>query len=137
MAAKAITEILDPFRFGLGGRLGSGEQWVPWVHIDDAVGLCRLALGDGKLRGPLNVVAPAPVRNAELTRALARALGRPAFLNAPAFVLRAALGELSGELLDSRRVLPRRVLEQGYTFQWTSIEEAVARELSSAGERDA
>ena len=95
----ALPRMALPFRLGLGGRLGDGRQWVPWIHADDVVSLIRAALRDDAYTGPLNAVAPEPVRNAELTRVLARVLHRPALFAVPAFALRAALGELSGELL--------------------------------------
>ena len=95
----ALPRMALPFRAGLGGRLGDGRQWFPWIHADDVVSLIRAALRDDAYTGPVNAVAPEPVRNAELTRALARVLHRPALFAVPAFALRAALGELSGELL--------------------------------------
>jgi uncharacterized protein (TIGR01777 family) len=125
----ALPLMALPFRFGVGGRLGHGRQWVPWVHVDDVVSLIEAALCDEAFRGPLNAVAPEPVRNAELTRALARRLHRPALLRVPAFALRAALGELAGELLDSRRCQPRRALARGYAFAHSQLETALAAEL--------
>ncbi|MEE9608978.1 MAG: TIGR01777 family oxidoreductase, partial [Myxococcota bacterium] len=95
----ALRLMARVFRLGLGGRLGNGEQWFPWVHADDVAALIRRAVSDAALRGPVNAVAPVPVRNKQLTRALAAALGRPALLPVPAFALRAGLGELSEELL--------------------------------------
>jgi hypothetical protein len=128
-AGGALQLMARPFRLGLGGRLGSGRQWVPWIHLDDAVGIARLALGDARIEGSLNAVAPAPVRNAELTAALARVLGRPALLPVPAFALRLALRELSGELLGSKRALPRAVLAANYRFAHAEIGSALEREL--------
>jgi uncharacterized protein (TIGR01777 family) len=128
--ALAMLRLL--FRAGLGGRLGDGRQWVPWIHVDDAVGLIRLALDDEGLRGPVNGVAPEPVRNAELTRALAAALGRPSFLAVPGVALRAALGELSGELLSSRRATPRAALARGYAFVHPRLDAALRAELDAA-----
>jgi hypothetical protein len=125
----ALALLARVFRLGLGGRLGSGRQWVPWVHADDAVALVRRALTDPELRGALNVVAPGCVRNAELTAALALRLGRRALLPAPAFAVRAALGPLAGELLGSRRVLPRRAQELGHAFAHPSLDGALRREL--------
>jgi uncharacterized protein (TIGR01777 family) len=125
----ALALLARVFRLGLGGRLGSGRQWVPWVHADDAVGLLRRALDDPQLRGPLNAAAPGCVRNADLTRALAARLGRPAVLPAPALAVKALLGPLAGELLASRRVVPRRALEIGYAFAEPALEGALAREL--------
>jgi uncharacterized protein (TIGR01777 family) len=118
-----------PFRWGLGGRLGDGRQWVPWVHVDDVISLLRAALADDAYSGPLNAVAPHPVRNAELTRALARALHRPALLPVPAFLLRAALGEFANELLDSRRCTPARALARGFAFAHPELASALTAEL--------
>lgn len=125
----ALPLMAAPFRLGLGGRLGSGRQWFPWIHVDDLVGLILAALRDDGFEGPVNAVAPEPVRNAHLTRALAKTLGRWAPFVAPAFVLRAALGELSGELLDSRRAVPARALARGFEFAHPRVESALSSEL--------
>jgi uncharacterized protein (TIGR01777 family) len=125
----ALALLSRLFRMGLGGRVGSGRQWVPWVHADDAVALVRHALEDAELRGPLNVVAPGCVRNEELTRALAAQLNRPAVLPAPSFALRLALGPLAGELLGSRRVVPERAREMGFLFAHPALPGALAQEL--------
>jgi len=127
----ALPMMALPFRFGAGGRLGDGSQWVPWIHIDDLVGIIIAILGNENYSGPVNGTAPAPVRNRELTTELARVLRRPAFLPAPAFALRLALGELAEELLGSRRALPKRALEHGYAFNHTSLSEALRSELST------
>jgi uncharacterized protein (TIGR01777 family) len=126
----ALPLMLRPFRLGLGGRLGDGRQWVPWIHVDDVVSLIRAALEGDAWTGPVNAVSPQPVRNAELTRELARALHRPAFFTVPAFVLRAALGEFAGELLESRRCAPRAALARGFAFAHPEIVSALTSELS-------
>ena len=125
----ALALMLRPFRLGLGGPLGSGRQWMPWVHVDDVVGLILFALDADAALGPINAVAPEPVRNRELTRLLAAKLGRPAFLPVPGFALRAALGEMAGELLDSRRVVPRRAQALGYRFAHPTLASALDAEL--------
>jgi uncharacterized protein (TIGR01777 family) len=125
----ALPLLARVFGLGLGGRLGSGRQWVPWVHVDDAVALVRRALDDASVRGAWNVVAPGCVRNAELTRALAAQVRRPAWLPAPALAVRAALGPLAGELLGSRRVVPARALAAGHRFAQPELAGALAREL--------
>jgi len=125
----ALPRMALPFRLGVGGRLGDGRQWVPWIHVDDVVALIRACLADDSLRGPVNATAPEPVRNASFTQALARQLHRPALLPVPAFALRAALGELAIELLGSRRVVPARALAHGFPFAHSSLETALAREL--------
>jgi uncharacterized protein (TIGR01777 family) len=129
----ALPRMALPFRLGAGGRLGSGRQWFPWIHIDDLTSMVESVLRDDAYRGPVNAVAPEPVRNAELTRSLASALRRPALLAVPAFALRLALGELSEELLGSRRVVPRRALDRSFSFEHPSIATAIAEELR-AGE---
>jgi uncharacterized protein (TIGR01777 family) len=127
----ALAPLAQLFRLGLGGRVGSGRQWVPWIHADDLVGMVHAALGDQRWSGAVNAVAPNPVRNAELTRALSAAVRRPAWLPAPAFAVRAALGEIAGELLGSRRCVPRRALELGFGFAHEQIESALAAELGA------
>lgn len=125
----ALALMLPPFRLGLGGRLGDGRQWLPWVHVDDAVALLRAAIDDPGLVGPLNAVSPEPVTNADFTRALGHRLGRPTVLAVPSFALRLVLGELANELLGSRRAVPRAALERGLGFRHPTIEKALAAEL--------
>lgn len=127
----ALPRLARLFRLGLGGRLGSGRQWVPWIHAGDAVELVRFALAHPTLTGPLNAVAPQPVRNAELTRTLAQCVRRPAWLPAPALGVRLLLGELADELLGSRRVIPRRAGEAGFRFEMPTLGDALARELAA------
>ncbi len=119
----ALAAMLPPFRLGLGGVLGSGRQWISWIHIDDVAGVYRLAL-DGA-SGTFNATAPNPVTNAELTLTLAAVLHRPAFFRVPSFALRAALGEGATILLNGQRVLPQRTLECGYMFEFTALDEAL------------
>jgi uncharacterized protein len=116
----ALPRLLLPFRAGVGGSIGTGRQWVPWVHVEDVVGLVLHALA-GDVRGPLNAVAPEPVRNSELTRELARATGRPAFLRVPALALRAALGEMASVVLASQRVSATGARDSGYRFAYPSL----------------
>jgi len=125
----ALAALARAFRLGLGGRIGSGRQWFPWIHADDLVGLIRAALADERYTGAVNAVAPRPVRNAELTSALGEVLHRPTILALPALPLRFALGELAVELLGSRRVVPRRALEWGFRFEFEEIARALAVEL--------
>jgi uncharacterized protein len=122
----ALARMLIPFRLGIGGKLGDGLQWVPWVHLDDAVGLLLHAARDERVHGPLNVVSPEPVTNAEFTRELGQALGRPAVLPVPRLALRVAIGELSQAVLDSKRVLPGAALGTGYTFAYSRLGPALA-----------
>ena len=122
----ALAKMLTPFRLGLGGPLGSGRQPFPWVHIDDAVGAILYAIDDVTIDGPMNVTAPDSKTNAEFTKELGRALHRPAFLPAPAFALRLALGEMSTLLLDGQRAIPKILLARGYKFKRPTIEDALA-----------
>lgn len=109
------------FRLGLGGRLGDGKQWTCPVHVADVAGLIVFLLEHGDARGPFNAVCPEPVRNADFTRALARALHRPAVAFAPAWALGAVLGEESRVVLDSQRVVPARALAAGYEFGFPTL----------------
>lgn len=125
----ALPPLLLAFRAGLGGRIGDGRQWFSWLHLDDAVALIRLALDDARAEGVLNAVAPGAVRNADFTRTLARALRRPALVPVPAFAVRLGLGELAGELLGSRRVVPARAGALGHRFRHADLGSALAAEL--------
>ena len=121
----ALERMRTPFRLGLGGKLGSGQQWMSWVHLDDAVGLLLHAANRKQLRGPMNVVSPNPVTNQEFTRQLARALARPAVLPVPRLALSLAFGEISDVLLESQRVLPRVAQEAGYGFAFPELAPAL------------
>jgi uncharacterized protein len=122
------------FRFGLGGRLGSGRQWLSWISLDDIAGAYLHALTHDELEGPVNAVAPDPVTNAEFTRILARVLGRPAFLHVPAIAPRLVLGEVADELLfTSLRARPARLLETGYTFELPDLETTLRHTLGRPG----
>ncbi len=126
----ALARMAKPFRFGLGGKLGSGQQWMSWVVLEDVVCILRLALEEGSVRGPINVVSPQPVRNGELTAQLAKALHRPAFFAAPEFALNLALGEMAGALLlASQRVLPAQLEKLGYKFIYPELAAALAATL--------
>lgn len=114
-----------PFRLFVGGPLGSGRQWVPWIHLDDVVGLVLFALEHEALDGPVNVTAPHPVRNRELAQTLGRVLRRPAALPVPALVLRLLLGEMSMMLLTGQRALPEAALRAGYGFRYAELEPAL------------
>lgn len=126
-----LGRLLPPFRLGLGGRLGSGRQWMPWIHLEDEVGLIDFLLQHEECRGPYNACAPNPVRNAEFTSILARALHRPALLPAPACVLRLVLGEMAVLLLGGQHLQPQRSLEAGYQFRFPDLETALADLLGS------
>ena len=122
----ALPKMLPLFKLGLGGRLGSGQQWMSWIAIEDVVGIIRNAIANEQVSGPVNVVAPNPVRNEEFTRLLAAMLHRPAIFPAPAFMLRLAMGEMADAvLLGSDRVKPERMLAAGYKFRFEILEPAL------------
>ena len=118
----AMRFVLPLFKMGLGGPLGNGRQWMSCIHVDDVAGLILWAIANASISGPVNAVCPEPVRNTDFTRALARAVHRPAILPAPAFALRLALGELSRVMLDSIRVIPEVALTAGYSFRYPNVE---------------
>ncbi|MRH92082.1 TIGR01777 family protein [Nocardia sp. SYP-A9097] len=122
------------YSLGLGGRLGSGRQYVPWISLDDEIGAIIFALTHESLSGPVNMVGPAPVTNAEFTRAIGRALHRPTPLMVPAFVLRAAVGEFADEgILHGPRAIPTALEEAGYPFQHPTIGAALAATVGHHG----
>lgn len=125
----ALARMLPPFRLGVGGRLGSGEQWMSWIQLDDLLAMFAHALEDARWSGAYNAVAPEPVTNAEFTRVLGRQLGRPTILPAPAAALRIALGEAADVLLGSQRAVPRRALEGGFRFCCGDVATALAADL--------
>jgi uncharacterized protein (TIGR01777 family) len=123
----ALGNMLTPFKLGLGGRIGSGRQWWSWIHVEDIVGGIHHAIGTESLSGPVNFVAPNPVRNAEFTKVLASVLGRPAFFPVPEFAVRLAFGKMAGEelLLASQRVEPGKLKESEYTFRFSELRAAL------------
>ena len=125
----ALAKMLLPFRACLGGPLGSGTQWMSWIHRDDVVGLVLAALDGAAYAGPVNATAPAPARNRDFTRALARAVHRPAVLPAPAFALRLALGEMADILLTGQRVVPAAATAAGYAFRHPDLDAALAASI--------
>lgn len=122
----ALAELLTPFKLGVGGPVGSGRQWFPWIHIDDVVGILLLALDNAAAQGPINATAPQPVTNKEFGQALGRTLHRPAFLPTPVFALRLMLGEVADVVANGQRALPRKAQELGYTFRFPTIDAALA-----------
>ncbi|CAH1386303.1 TIGR01777 family oxidoreductase [Candidatus Nitrotoga sp. M5] len=124
-----LQPMILPFKLGLGGRLGSGKQWMPWIHIDDHVAICLALLNSAELNGPFNLTAPNPVTNQVFAQTLAKTLHRPAFLPAPAWVLKLLLGEMSELLLGSQRVIPKRMSGTGYQFKFTELGAALHQVL--------
>ena len=122
----ALPQMLPPFKFGVGGPVGSGRQYWPWIHRDDWIALVRWAIDTPSVTGPVNATAPSPITNAEFARALGRALHRPAFMPAPAFALRLLLGEMADALLlTGQRVNPERAQWGGYEFNYPTLEPAL------------
>ncbi len=121
-----LQRLLPPFRLGLGGRLGNGRQWMPWIHIEDQIGLIDFLLRQPAASGPYNACSPTPVRNLEFTRSLSRRLHRPALLPVPAALLKPLLGELAGLLLGGQHAQPQRLQEEGYSFRFTDLDSALA-----------
>lgn len=127
----AFPQMMLPFRFGLGGKLGTGRQWMSWVTLEDAIGMLRFALDNAGVNGAMNVVSPQPVRNAEFTQALAHAMRRPALFTAPAFALRLAMGEMADALLlASQRAAPKVMEKMGFAFRQAEIVSALESVLS-------
>ncbi len=123
----ALPRMLTPFRLGVGGPLGSGRQYWPWIHRADWIGLVRWAIDTSTVSGAINATAPHPVTNADFTKALGRALHRPAFLPAPAFALRIALGEMAdGLLLSGQNAVPAKAERLGFTFRYSNLDAALA-----------
>jgi hypothetical protein len=117
-----LKPLLLPFRLGIGGRIGGGRQWLPWMSMRDWLAAVSFLLDHDEIAGPVNVVGPAPVRNAEFTRTLGRVLHRPAIAPIPSFALRIVLGEFAVEALSSSRVLPTVLTRAGFTFSDTALE---------------
>jgi uncharacterized protein len=121
----AIGQMIPLVRSFVGGPIGSGRQWFSWVHMHDLAEAFVFLLGHPEIAGPVNVCAPNPVRNKELARALGRVLHRPSFFPAPAFMVRLILGEFGSVILKGQRVVPRRLIDSGFFFQYPEIERAL------------
>ena len=124
-----LKRMLLPFRLGLGGRLGDGQQWMSWIHRQDWIAIARLMITDSSMQGAYNATAPNPVTNSEFARSLAHCLNRPALLPIPAWLLKILLGEMSGLVLGSQRVMPERLLALGFRFQYTDLSSALNQVL--------
>lgn len=122
----ALSKMLLPFRLGLGGPLGSGRQWMPWIHRDDLVSLLLAALDEPRFEGPVVAAAPNPVTMKEFAATLGRVLRRPALAPAPAFAIRAAMGEMASLVLDGQKALPAKALALGFGFRFERLEPALA-----------
>lgn len=121
----ALAKMIPAFRSYVGGPLGNGRQWFPWIHIQDLLGALNFLAGRPELKGPFNLCAPAPVTNARMADALGKALGRPARMAVPAFILKMTMGELGDVLLSSQRTLPANLLAAGFDFSFPRIDSAL------------
>jgi uncharacterized protein len=121
----ALNPMIPLFKWFLGGPLGSGKQWFPWIHVKDLTGAIRFILDNTNIHGPLNFTAPIPVRQKDFARFLGRQLGRPAILPAPAFMIRLILGELGQALMFSQKVIPDRLIREGYKFRFMEVQTAL------------
>jgi len=130
-AGGMMEKMMTPFKMGLGGKVGSGKQYISWVAIEDVIAAIKLALKDESIRGPLNIVSPNPVTNEQFTKALGEALSRPTVMAMPAFAARLAFGEMADEmLLVSQRVVPQRLKDAGFQFQYPNLRETLRSLLS-------
>ncbi len=125
----ALPKMLPAFRAGVGGKLGTGRQWMPWIHLDDEIGLLLHAMNEPQMRGAVNAVGPHPVTNQEFTRVLARILRRPAIFPVPEFALRVAFGQMSQLMTASQRVNPTQAKQSAYHFRYPELEGALRAEL--------
>ncbi|MGZ3539197.1 MAG: TIGR01777 family oxidoreductase, partial [Thermodesulfobacteriota bacterium] len=121
----ALSQMIPLFKKYIGGPIGSGKQWFSWVHIKDLAEAFAFLLKHPEISGPVNVCSPNPIRNRDLAKALGKALHRPSFMPAPAFMVKLVLGEFGSVILKRQRVIPRRLLESGFSFQYPDIEKAL------------
>ncbi|GEN55399.1 TIGR01777 family oxidoreductase [Halobacillus faecis] len=126
----ALPKMTLPYKMMIGGNLGSGEQWMSWVHIDDVVGLVHFAIENQEIHGPLNGTAPNPKRNKDFGHTLGEVLNRPHWIPAPSFALKAALGDMSTLLLDGQCVIPKKAMASGYTFHYPELQPALSSILN-------
>lgn len=123
----ALNKMLLPFKLGLGGAIGSGNQWMPWIHLDDLIGLIRFCIAQPNVSGAINGTAPNPVTNSEFTKALGKALKRPTVLPMPGFMVKILMGQMGKELLlAGKRVVPAKALSSGYRFKFDTVDEAMS-----------
>lgn len=128
----AMAQMRTAFKSFVGGPIGSGRQWFPWIHLDDLAAAVLFIIETPELSGPINLCAPQPVRNRDLAQAIGKALNRPAFMPTPAFMLRLALGEFAGVLLASQRALPRKLEAHGFRFRHPDIQSAVTAVVAAS-----
>ena len=128
----ALGQMIPLFKKFIGGPIGSGQQWFSWVHIKDLAEAFAFLIKHPEIPGPVNVCSPNPVKNKDLAKALGRALHRPSFMPAPGFMIKLVLGEFGSVILEGQRVLPRRLLEKGFTFQYPDIDKAIQNILAQS-----
>lgn len=121
----ALSKLLPPFKFFIGGALGNGQQWFPWIHIDDIISIYLFMLDNKNISGPVNTVSPENVRMNEFARILGKVLHRPSIFKVPAFALRIAIGEAASTILSSQRVVPKKLIENGFKFRFEKLEDAL------------
>lgn len=127
----ALAKMLPPFRMGLGGVVGSGKQYMSWISIEDVIASMIFCINNTQVSGPINMTAPEPATNAQFTRALGRALGRPTIFPMPGFVAKGIFGEMGDAiLLGGSRVVPRKLQEAGYQFQYPTLEQALSQQIN-------
>jgi uncharacterized protein (TIGR01777 family) len=129
----ALAKMLPPFRLGVGGPVAGGRQYVPWIHLDDVADALLLCAGDERVSGPVNLTAPNPVTNAELSKTLGRVLNRPAVMPVPGAALRLLYGEMAATVLTGQRAIPSRLLELGYRFRYRELEPALREAVVRKG----
>jgi uncharacterized protein len=121
----ALTQMALPFRFFLGGPVGNGNQWISWIHVHDICKAALFVIENNGLSGPMNFTAPEPVRNRDLAKAIGKVLRRPSIIPAPAFMIKLALGEFAAYVLQGQRVIPKRLLSNGFKFEFPTVEQAL------------
>lgn len=127
----ALAKMVPAFKMGVGGKMGSGSQWMPWIHLDDIVGIINHCIADERLNGPINCTAPKPATNLEFTKTLGKLLRRPTFMSMPAPVLSLLMGEMGRELLlAGKKVVPTKVIQTEYKFKFSELESALSNVLN-------
>ena len=127
----AFPKLVMPFKFFAGGPIGSGKQWLPWIHIEDQVRAIQFLLANEQATGPFNLAAPTPVTNGDMAKAIGEVLGRPSFMPAPGFAMKVGFGEMSTMLLDGQRAVPSKLQQLGFTFKFETVQAAL-RDLLGA-----
>jgi len=121
----ALAKMIPAFKSFAGGPIGSGKQWFPWIHLEDLISAVMFIIENQDIKGPVNFCAPNPVRNRDFAKALGRILGRPSFMKVPSFMIRTLMGEMGTIVMSSQRVVPERLLKNGFEFQYPDVEKAL------------